>query len=134
MAGYSVKRIEEMEGIGPGRVFKRARGELGISSFGIAVIEMPPHADGYPEHSHAEDGQEEVYTALSGSGEIEIEGTHHPIDPETMVRVGPGTTRKVWTRDEPLRLLVIGGVPGGVYEAPGFSELGAPDPTRPQAS
>ena len=134
MAAYSVKRIQEMEGIGPRGVFKRARGELGISAFGIAVIEMPPNADQYPEHSHAEDGQEEVYTALGGSGEIEIDGERHPIDRETMVRVGPGVPRKVWTGEEPLRLLVIGGVPGKAYEAPEFSELGAPDPTRTTAS
>jgi mannose-6-phosphate isomerase-like protein (cupin superfamily) len=130
MSGYSVKRIEEMEGIGPRGVFKRARGELGVTAFGMAVIEMPPNADGYPEHSHAEDGQEEVYTAMSGSGEIEIEGERHRIDPDTMIRVGPGVTRKVWTGDDSLRLLIIGGVPGKVYEAPEFSVLGAPDPTR----
>jgi mannose-6-phosphate isomerase-like protein (cupin superfamily) len=134
MAGYSVKRIEEMEGIGPRGVFKRARGELGVTAFGMAVIEMPPNADGYPEHSHSEDGQEEVYTAITGRGEIEIEGERHPIDPDTMIRVGPGVTRKVWTREEPMRLLIIGGAPGRVYEAPDFSELGAPDPTRATAN
>lgn len=133
MAGYSAKRIDEMEGIGPGGVFKRARGELGVSGFGMAVIEMPPNVDQYPEHSHAEDGQEEVYIAMSGSGEIEIEGERVSIDPDTMVRVGPGTTRKVITGDDPMRLLIVGGVPGKAYEAPEFSELGAPDPTQAPA-
>ena len=33
-----------------------------------------------------------------------------------------------------MRLLVIGGVPGMPYEAPEFSRLGAPDPTRARAS
>ena len=50
-----------------------------------------------------------------------------------MIRVGPGVTRKVWTGDDSLRLLIIGGVPGKAYEAPEFSELGAPDPTRAAA-
>ena len=45
-----------------------------------------------------------------------------------MVRVGPGVTRKVWTGEEPLRMLIVGGVPGKPYEAPEVSELGAPDP------
>lgn len=134
MAGFTIKKIEGMEGIGPRGVFKRARGELGVSAFGIAVIEMPPNADGYPEHSHAEDGQEEVYTAMDGSGEIEIEGERHPIDPETMIRVGPGVTRKVVTGEDSLRLLIIGGVPGEAYEPPEFSRLGAADPTTAQAS
>jgi mannose-6-phosphate isomerase-like protein (cupin superfamily) len=134
MTEFSVKRIEEMEGIGPRGVFKRARGELGVRAFGIAVIEMPPHADQYPEHSHAEDGQEEVYTAMSGSGEIEIEGVRHRIDPETMISVGPGVTRKVVTGDNALRLLIIGGVPGKAYDPPEFSKLGTPDPTKAQTA
>jgi mannose-6-phosphate isomerase-like protein (cupin superfamily) len=114
--------------------FKRARAELGVSSFGIQVIDMPPNTDRYPEHTHAEDGQEEVYLALRGSAEIEIEDERHPLDPETMVRVPPGTRRKVWTTDEPLRLLIVGGVPGKAYEAPEVTELGGPDPLTARAS
>jgi quercetin dioxygenase-like cupin family protein len=89
---------------------------------------MPPNADQYPEHSHSEDGQEEVYIALRGSGELEIDGERHRLDPETMISVGPGVPRKVWTSDEPLRLLVIGGCPGQAYDAPTHTELGAGQP------
>jgi hypothetical protein len=71
--------------------------------------------------------------ALSGWGEIEIEGERHRIDPETMVMVGPGIKRKVWTGDEPMRLLAIGGIPGKPYEAPENSKLGAPDPLAQQS-
>jgi mannose-6-phosphate isomerase-like protein (cupin superfamily) len=127
MSGYAVKRIDDMEGI-YGGAFKRARAELGISSFGMQVIDMPPNVDQYPEHSHDEDGQEEVYISLRGNAEIEIEGERHPLAPETMVRVGPGVTRKVFTQEEPLRLLIIGGVPGESYSAPEITELGVPDP------
>jgi mannose-6-phosphate isomerase-like protein (cupin superfamily) len=129
MAPYTSKRIDEMEAIYFG-AYKRVRAELGVSAFGIQVIDMPPNADQYPEHDHADDGQEEVYVAMRGSGEIEIDGERHPIDPETMVRVGPGVTRKVWPGEEGLRLLIIGGVPGAIYEAPEISELGAPDPAK----
>ena len=127
MSGCTVKRIDEMEAI-YGGAFKRARAELGISSFGMQVIDMPPNVDQYPEHSHAEDGQEEVYLALGGRGEIEIEGERHDLAPDTMVRVGPGVTRKVYTGEEPLRLLIIGGIPGESYTPPDVTELGAPDP------
>jgi mannose-6-phosphate isomerase-like protein (cupin superfamily) len=127
MADYAVKRIDEMEAIYAGS-FKRARAELGIGSFGLQVIDMPPNADQYPEHDHAEDGQEEVYIALKGSGEFEIDGERHPIDPETMVRVSSGTSRKLWPGDDGIRVLVIGGVPGKAYEAPEVTELGSPDP------
>lgn len=131
MAGYEVKKIDDMEAVFAGS-FKRARAELGIKSFGFQVMDLPPNLDQYPEHDHAKDGQEEVYVALSGSGEIEIEGERHRIDPETMVMVGPGIKRKIWTGDEPMRLLAIGGIPGKPYEAPENSMLGAPDPLQQQ--
>ena len=128
MAGYAVKRIDEMEAIYRG-AFKRARAELGVESFGLQVIDMPPDYDGYPEHDHSEDGQEEVYVTLSGGGEIEIEGERHPLDPDHIARVGSGVKRKVWPGPDGIRLLIVGGVPGGAYEAPSISNLGEPDPT-----
>src|SRR5918911_692134 len=99
MADYAVKQIGEMESI-YGGAFKRARAELGASSFGMQVLDMPPNIDGYPEHDHAEDGQEEVYIVLRGGGEIEVEGERIPLDTETFVRVGPGVKRKIWPGGE----------------------------------
>jgi mannose-6-phosphate isomerase-like protein (cupin superfamily) len=127
MPGYATKRIDEMEAVYAG-AFIRARAELGVESFGLQVLDMPPNTDQYPEHDHGEDGQEEVYIAIRGSGEIEIEGERHPLDTETMVRVGSGVRRKLWPGSDGLRVVAIGGVPGKPYEASEFSKLGAPDP------
>ena len=127
MADYAVKRIDEMEAIVRGS-FKKARAELGVSSFGIQVIDMPPNVDAYPEHDHSQDGQEEVYVAMRGGGEIEIDGERHPIDAETMVRVSAGTKRKLYPGEDGMRVLVIGGVPGEAYSIRDYTELGAPDP------
>jgi mannose-6-phosphate isomerase-like protein (cupin superfamily) len=127
MSDYAVKRIDEMEAV-YGGAFKRARAELGVRSFGIQVLDLPANTHQYPEHDHSGDGQEEVYLPLSGSGEIEIDGERHPLDPQTMVRVGANTRRKLWTGEEAMRVLAIGGVPNKPYEAPELSELGAPDP------
>lgn len=127
MADYAVRRIDEMEAIVRGS-FKKARAELGVSSFGIQVIDMPPNVDAYPEHDHSQDGQEEVYVAMRGGGEIEIDGERHPIDAETMVRVSAGTKRKLYPGDEGMRVLVIGGVPGEAYAIRDYTELGAADP------
>jgi len=124
---YAVKKIDDMEAIYLG-AFKRARAELGVSSFGMQVMEMPPGTDQYPEHDHSEDGQEEVYMVLRGSADIEIEGERFPLDPDTMVRVSPGTRRKIWPGDDGVRVLAIGGTPGKSYEAPDITELGQPDP------
>lgn len=131
MGHYAVKRIEDMEAI-YGGAFKRARAELGIEAFGFQVMDMPPNLEAYPEHDHGDDGQEEVYVTLRGSGEIEIEGERHPIDPETIAAVGPGVKRKIWPGSEGIRLLAIGGHRGKAYEPSEFGQLGAPDPSLQQ--
>ncbi len=127
MADVTLKKIDDMEAVFGGG-FKRARAELGVQSFGMQVLDFPPNADQYPEHDHTHDAQEEVFVALRGGGEIELDGELVTIDPETFVRVGPETKRKLWPGDEGLRVLIISGVPGGVYEPSEVTMLGAPDP------
>jgi mannose-6-phosphate isomerase-like protein (cupin superfamily) len=131
MSDYTVKRIEDMEGA-YGGAFKRARAELGVSSFGIAIIDMPPNFEHYPTHDHARDGQEEVFLALKGGGEIEIAGERHTLDTDHLVRVAAGVDRKVLPGAEGIRVLVLGAKPGAIYEAPAGSQLGAPDPVAIQ--
>jgi mannose-6-phosphate isomerase-like protein (cupin superfamily) len=128
MANYTVKKIDDMEAVFGGS-FKRARAELGVTAFGMQVMDLPPNMDEqYPEHSHSEDGQEEVYLVLRGAAEIEIEGEREQLDPDTMVRVGPGVSRKIRTGSEGARVLALGGCAGKAYEAPDVTQLGAPDP------
>ena len=127
MSTYAVKRIDEMEAV-YGGAFKRARAELGVESFGMQIIDMPPNYDNYPVHDHEQDGQEEVYLALRGGGELEIDGERFPLDPDHAARVGPGVSRKVWPGEEGIRVLVLGGKAGSLYEAPEISKLGVPDP------
>jgi mannose-6-phosphate isomerase-like protein (cupin superfamily) len=134
VAKYTVKKIDDMEAIYGGG-FKRARAELGVESFGMQVLDLPPNlADQYPEHDHSDDGQEEVYLVLRGAAEIEIDGEKHQLDPETMVRVGPGVTRRIRTGSEGARVLALGGRPGKLYEAPEVSKLGNPDPLAQQSA
>lgn len=127
MSEYAVKRIDEMESVFRG-AFKRARAELGVESFGMGIIDMPANYENYPEHDHEHDGQEEVFIALRGGGEIEIAGERFPLDPDHVARVSPGTKRKVWPGSDGVRLLVLSGKPGDVYEATDLSKLGEPDP------
>jgi mannose-6-phosphate isomerase-like protein (cupin superfamily) len=127
MSEYAVKRIDEMEAVYLG-AFKRARAELGVESFGMAIIDLPPNFENYPEHDHEHDGQEEVFMALRGGGEIEIAGERFPLDPDHVARVSPGTKRKIWPGSDGVRVLVLGGVPGQAYEATDLSKLGEPDP------
>jgi len=127
MTTHAVKKIDEMEAVFGGG-FKRARAELGVESFGMQIIDMPANYENYPEHDHSEDGQEEVYVTLRGSGEIEIEGERFPLDDDHVAKVGPGIKRKVWPGDDGIRILVLGGKAGEAYEAPDITKLGQPDP------
>ncbi len=122
MAEYTAKRIDEMEaGFGGG--FVKARAELGVTAFGFQVIQLPPDYAEYPEHDHAESGQEEVYVALDGSGWMDVEGERVELDRETFVRVGPEPKRKVHAGPEGLRMLVMGGCPGEPYKVAAMTEL-----------
>ena len=117
MADYTAKRIGDMEaGFGGG--FVKARAELGVSAF-----QMPPNYGDYPEHDHADSGQEEVFIALEGSGWMDIEGERVDLDGETLVRVGAGAKRKLYAGPEGIRMLAIGGAPGQAYKAPEVTEL-----------
>ena len=95
--------------------------------FGSDVVrnaggELPPHFEHFPEHDHAADGQEEVYTALSGSATLHAQGERHRLEPGVFARVGPGVTRRITTDEEPVQLLAIGATPGKAYSAPPFTE------------
>ena len=122
MADYTAKRIGDMEaGFGGG--FVKARAELGVTSFGMQVINLPADFSDYPEHDHEADGQEEVYMALAGSGWLEIDGERVDLDSDTLVRVGAGAKRKVFAGPEGVRLLALGAAPGQPYKISAASKL-----------
>jgi mannose-6-phosphate isomerase-like protein (cupin superfamily) len=127
MGDYTAKQIDEMEAVFLGG-FKRARAELGVESFGMQVLDMPPNLEAYPEHDHVESGQEEVFVVLRGEGELEVDGERIHVDPDTIVRVGPEARRKFWPGGDGIRVLALGGVPGQPYEPPDVTKLGEPDP------
>src|SRR5205085_2842690 len=107
MADYTVKRVDEMEAVFAGG-YVRARAALGVESFGMQILEIPPNNDAHPEHDHGRDGQEEVYVVMRGGGEIDIDGERIALDPDTMVRVEPGTKRKLFSGPEGMRVLALG--------------------------
>jgi mannose-6-phosphate isomerase-like protein (cupin superfamily) len=124
MSDYTAKRINEMEaGFGGG--FVKVRAELGVSAFGMQIIQLPPDYADYPEHDHSDSAQEEVFAVLSGSGWMDVEGERVELDPETFVRVGAETKRKVYAGPKGLRMLVTGGCPGEAYKVSSVTELEA---------
>jgi hypothetical protein len=125
-----IDELDAIEGFFEGFKFHRARAGLDVSSFGLSIVDMPPDTTDYPEHDHSPEGiggrmfeqrpgqfgQEEVYVALRGSGEVEVDGERYPLDGDHVVRVGPKTKRKILPGSEGMRLLAIGGVPGQAFD------------------
>ena len=127
MADVTVKGLDDFEAVFGGGM-RRVRAGLGVTSFGLQVIELPPNFEHYPEHDHTHDEQEEVYTVLEGSATLRIGDDEYRLEPGVFARVAPGEKRKFVTGDQPVRILAVGAVPGKTYEPPEFSEEGAPQP------
>lgn len=124
MADVTIKRTEEFEAIFGGG-FRRVRAGLGVTSFGIAVMDLPPNFKVYPEHDQSHDAQEEVYTVLEGRCTLLVGGAEHELEPGVWARVGPDEKRKLVTGDEPARVLAVGGTPGKAYDPPEFTHEGS---------
>jgi mannose-6-phosphate isomerase-like protein (cupin superfamily) len=129
----SIDEMDSIEGFFERVTMHKAAAGLGVSAFGISIVDLDPGADEYPEHDHSEDGiggkmfakrpqqlgQEEVYIALRGSGTVEAGGEEYEIDAEHIVRVDPDVKRKITPGPDGLRLLALGGTPGEAYDAGG---------------
>ena len=99
MDDITVKKIEEIEAYGgphaiPGMRFRPVRQALGVSSFGLSVIEIDANCSGYPAHDHADDGHEEVYLVLRGSIVLQAGGAERALTQGDLVRVPPTTARE----------------------------------------
>lgn len=109
-----------------GFTFRRAGAQLGVTPFGLSIIDMPPDTSAYPEHDHSSEGpgnppahqlgQEEVYIALRGSADVEVDGRRYPVDAGHIIRVGATARRKILPGADGVRLLAIGGFPGRAYD------------------
>jgi cupin domain len=128
MPDVTVKRVEDFEAIFGGG-FRRARAGLGVSSFGLAVIDLPANFTHYPEHDQTHDDQEEVYTVLSGRAILHVGGEDHELEPGVFARVGASEKRKLITGEVPARVIAMGGSPGKIYEPPEFSNEGVKPPS-----
>jgi uncharacterized cupin superfamily protein len=122
MADVKVRRIEDIPAYqGPGAIpgirFRPAGRDLGVSAWGMGLLEIDAGCTAYPEHDHAGDAQEEVYVVLEGDGSLQAEGSTTPLGPGTLVRVGPATKRKILPGPRGIVVLAIGGTPGRAYPA-----------------
>jgi mannose-6-phosphate isomerase-like protein (cupin superfamily) len=128
-----IDEIEAIDGFFEGIKFHKAAAGLGVSSFGLSIIDLAPGAEDYPEHDHSPGGiggqmfakrpqqlgQEEVYVAIEGSGTLNTDDGEYPLDSGHVARVGPDVKRKVTPGPDGIRLLIVGAIPGEPYDAGG---------------
>ena len=93
-------------------VFKPMRSALGVTSFGVNRLSLPPDAEG-PEHDHSKDGQDEVYVIVEGSGTVTVAGEDHDVRVGHFVYADGGTTRQVKAGPDGITWVGIGCQPGG---------------------
>jgi mannose-6-phosphate isomerase-like protein (cupin superfamily) len=115
MADVTIKRFDDLESYqGEGR-FRYAGKSLGVSAWGMNILNLPAGWSDYPDHDHAKDGQEEVYVALRGSAELHAGAETFTLEPGTLARVGSGQKRKIVPGPDGVMILAIGGTPGKAY-------------------
>ena len=108
MSDYTAKRIDDLEAF-YGGLFLKARDELGVQSFGMAIVELSEGREAnYPMHDHGGEGQEEVYVVLRGGGRMKLDDEIVELRAWDAVRVAPGTWRGYEAGAEGLEILVIG--------------------------
>ena len=132
-ADVTIMAIDEMDPIFDG-VARRARASLGVTAWGMQVMNLPPDWDGYPNHAHGvgvEDAnQEEVYIPLAGSATLVTGDQRHDLRPGVMARVGPTQMRRILPGPEGIRFVALGGVPG-TFRPSAWTEIGGPWPAPP---
>ena len=119
MSEITIKDITDVEPFGgpqalPGIRFRAMREAMGVSSWGMNVLELDPDCADYPEHQHP-DGHEEVYVVLDGAVVLQAGGEEYDLRQGQMVRVPGDVRRKLVTTSEGVTLLALGGTPNNPY-------------------
>lgn len=122
MSGYRARSIDELPTLWGGFA-KLVRPGLGIEAFGANIMDLPPDY-ATKSHDEGESGQQELYVALAGAGAVVVGDEQLPLDADHLVCVDAGTERVLTSGSDGLRVLIVGGVPGGVYEPAKWSSGG----------
>lgn len=120
MSDIKALKVEEVDPYdGPRRIpgirFRAVGRTLGVTAWGMNVLEIEAGCAAHPQHDHVKEGQEEVYVVLEGSGTIETAGEKTPLSRGSLVRVGPATRRKILPGPQGITVLAIGATPGKAY-------------------
>src|SRR3954464_12303095 len=84
--------IGSIDGLGNGPGFRKIRGPLGVTAFGVNAIVLPP---AYATNPHHHETQEELYVVLDGEIELTLGGQARTLGPGGLARVDPATVRSL---------------------------------------
>ena len=92
------------------------RRSLGIGSFGMNLVEIPPGED-IPEHDELDRDQEEVFLVLDGDAVVVVNGEETAAPAGTFVRVDVDAKRTVRNGgSEPASVLIVSAPRSSGYE------------------
>lgn len=115
---FKLAHDDECETTGNWRLVRRT---LGVESFGVNVVDIPP-GEQIPEHDETTRDQEEVFYVLSGSPTLVIDGEDHPVRAGTYARLDPEHARTVRNDGaRPARVLIISAPRSSGYEPMGWA-------------
>jgi uncharacterized cupin superfamily protein len=114
VSGFTIKHDEELErDYGKWVLVRRS---LGVQSFGIGAVELPP-GESIPEHDETERAQEELFLVLEGSPTMVVDGVDHPLRAGSFVRLDPEPRRTVRNDGETVaRVLIVSAPVTSGYE------------------
>jgi hypothetical protein len=118
--GIAISAIDDLPTIWDGFA-KLVRAGRDIAAFGAQLMDLPPDYT-TSSHDESDSGQQELYVALRGSGAVVAGEERHLLDPEHLVRVDAGVERVLRSGPEGMRVLCIGGAPGGPHVAPDWTQ------------
>jgi quercetin dioxygenase-like cupin family protein len=104
MDGLTIKHDEDLE-----RAYGKwvlVRRSLGIGSFGINAVELPP-GESIPEHDESGREHEEVFVVLDGEAVVVVEGVDHPVRRGSYARLDPPLRRTVRNDSDAVATVLI---------------------------
>ena len=87
---------------------KRLTELLGLDAFEIYQVELPPGAESV-DHDHVNDGVEDVYVIVRGSGWVVVDGDPQPVAAGDFVAVTTSSRRYVRAGSDGLVLVAVCG-------------------------